>query len=124
MTIPEIAQLIYDTWTADADAGLVSPITTRVQLLLLAQCTAIATAIYIGGGGGGYGGSGAPVQQSFTGPAATLTLSHSPILSSLMLFRNGVFETGWSCTGSVLTPASPLTSDDVAVVRFQHLVLV
>lgn len=119
-TIAALAQMIYDTWTADPDSGLVDPIPPNVEALLMAQCTAIATAI-----GSGVGtGAGGWAQDTAIGPTSTAALAHSPIVASLIVFRNGVLETGWSLVGTTLTFATPLTAGESAVVRYQFYVLV
>ena len=60
-------------------------------------------------------------EETFTSASDTFTLAAGPITGSVVVFRNGKMETGWTLNGTSLVLASPLDgTNDTLTVRYEH----
>jgi hypothetical protein len=112
---------IYDALTADTNAGFVSPLTEDASKKIRAWCDAIA--LEIDSGGTSPGGAAAWACETFTTPTTVFALARTPIGASMMVFRGGAREFGWTRLANVLTLDYAIEGDDTLTVQYQYLVV-
>lgn len=107
------------------------PILNRFQDEVIAAINSLTTLLYAGQPSGSRSSLGAPADTTYPPDAAgwreetfvypsPILLGGTPLRSSIMVFKNGLLERGWTLSGRLITLSSSLTAEDTdVIVRYQ-----